>query len=86
MVFKEPSMATKKKTTKRTTRTASKKHTAPMRSFRVEKEQTPFTSFKVTRQTFYWVVLLLVIIATQLWILKLQMDISHLTDLLLIEQ
>jgi cell division protein FtsL len=63
-------------------RSATKKATE-MQSFRLHKETTPFTTFRVTRQTVYWVVLLAFIISTQLWILKIQMDISALTDVIL---
>lgn len=80
-------MATKKPQAKRTTKTPAKKRASKkneeMKSFRVAKDQPPFKSFKVTKQTVYWSILLLVIIATQLWILKLQMDVVTLTDALL---
>jgi len=66
-------------------KTASQK-TAPMQSFRVYKDSTPFTTFKVTRQTLYWLILLTFIVITQLWILKIQMDISALAAELLISQ
>lgn len=70
-------MATKKTTTtkrKRTTKTTKK---APeMKSFRVAKEDTPFFTFKLTRQTLYWLVLSVVVVAFTLWILKLQADIQ----------
>lgn len=68
-----------KKVTKK--RVASKK-TAAMRSFRVYKDDRPFVRAAVTRQTVYWVILLVVIIVIQLWILKIQIDISNLTALI----
>lgn len=84
-------MATNKKTTakKRPTTTSAKKKTtrskkaAPMQSFRVYKDSQSFTTFRVTRQTLYWTILLLFIIITQLWILKVQLDIAVLTDTIL---
>jgi len=79
-------MATKKKPAKRTSKASTKKTSSAMRSFRVEPETIPFNTFRITRQTVYWVVLLLVIIATQLWILKLQMEIANLTELLMATQ
>jgi hypothetical protein len=82
---------TKKKTTakKRPATTSPKKKTtrskkvAPMQSFRIYKDAPTFTTFRVTRQTLYWTILLLFIIITQLWILKVQLDIAALTDTIL---
>jgi len=74
------------KSTKVVRKSAASKKAAPMKSFRVYKDSTPFTTFKLTRQTFYWVVLLAFIVVTQLWILKIQMDISTLAAELLISQ
>ena len=62
---------------------ASVKSAAEMKSFRLYKEPKSFVTFKVTRQTLYWIVLLAVIIFTQLWILKVQMDIADSTAALL---
>ena len=75
-----------KKVTKVTRKNAAAKKAAPMKSFHVYKEPAPFTSVRLTRQTLYWIVLLAFIIVTQLWILKIQMDISTLAAELLISQ
>lgn len=77
-------MATKKATTKRATskKRVTKKHSEP-KSFTLAKDQPPFTSFKFTKQTLYWTILLAFIAITQLWILKIQMDIAELTDAIL---
>lgn len=85
MVAKKP--ATKKpsktvKSVKKVTKRASVKKTVPMKSFRVYKDEQPFTKARITRQTVYWIILLAFIVITQLWILKLQMDIVNLTALL----
>lgn len=76
--------ATAKKPTKKTVKKAvSKKRVVkkvvPMRSFRVYKETRPFTELHLSRQTLYWTIFLAAIIATQLWIVKIQMDIITLT-------
>ncbi|MBC7459453.1 hypothetical protein H7200_01930 [Candidatus Saccharibacteria bacterium] len=63
-------------------RSVSKK-AAEMQSFRLYKDDVPFTTVRVTRQTVYWSILLAFIISTQLWILKIQMDIAALTDVVL---
>lgn len=51
-----------------------------MRSFRVYREPVPFTTFKITRQTVYWIVLVAFIIFVQLWIIKLQVEVANLID------
>lgn len=74
---------TKAKTTSRSTK-ASK---APeLQSFRVSPSTQPFFTFKITKQTVYWIFLLLVIVGLQLWIIKLQLDIATLSDTLLLAQ
>lgn len=72
-----------KKPTKKVTkkRVASKK-VAPMKSFRLYKDEKPFLRAAFTRQTLYWAILLVFVIITQLWILKIQMDIAALTTLI----
>ena len=63
-------------------RSVSKK-AAEMQSFRLYRDEVPFTTVRVTRQTIYWIILLAFIISTQLWILKIQIDIAVLTDVVL---
>lgn len=72
-----------KKLIKKTVLKKVSKKPVVMRSFHVSKEVKPFTSFKFTRQTFYWTVLLTFIIIIQLWLLKIQMDISDLINVIL---
>jgi hypothetical protein len=85
-------MVAKKSTGKRSTRstTASakrvirgKKKAEQMKSFKIYRDNPAFTTFRVTRQTVYWTILLVFIIIMQLWILKVQLDIAVLTDQLL---
>lgn len=59
-----------------------KKRTATpeMRSFHVAKDVPPFTTFKVTRQTLYWVILVSFIVFAQLWIISLQVEVASLLD------
>ncbi|HEY8886303.1 MAG TPA: hypothetical protein VIM31_02250 [Candidatus Microsaccharimonas sp.] len=75
---KKPVKTIKKVASKR----AASKKPAPMQSFRMYKEEQPFTRVQFSRQTLYWTILLAFIIVTQLWILKIQMDIANLTALL----
>jgi hypothetical protein len=57
---------------------ASKEVVAPkMRSFRVSTNNPGFRTFKITRQTVYWVIILSFIIFMQLWILSLQLEASN---------
>ena len=53
-----------------------------MKSFRVYPDEQSFTSMRFTKQTLYWLVLIVFIVITQLWILKLQLDIAELTNTL----
>lgn len=58
------------------TKKTSVKKAPQMKSFRISKEDASFTTFKITRQTIYWTVLICFIIFVQLWILKLQIEVS----------
>lgn len=70
-------MATKKTTTTKRKRAVKTTKKAPeMKSFRVAKEETPFFTFRLTKQTVYWLILSAVVIAFTLWLLKLQSDIQ----------
>jgi len=73
-------MATKKTTTtkrKRVTTSTKRKKSPEMQSFRVARDDVPFFTFKLTKQTLYWLVLSAVVVAFTLWILKLQSDIQE---------
>ncbi len=72
-------MATKKRTTrKKSTRTRQ----AEMQSFRVAKDTIPFITLRLTRQTFYWILILAFIVVMQSWIIKLHTDVGNLTNAL----
>jgi hypothetical protein len=75
-------MATKKRSVarKKSTRTGSKN--TQMASFKVAPDVTPFTTFRFTKQTAYWILILAFIVFLQLWIIKLQTDVANLTDAL----
>jgi hypothetical protein len=81
-------MVAKKTVAKKPVKKVAHKHTASsksatMKSFKIYKDVKPFTTVRVTRQTLYWIILLTFIAVTQLWILKIQMDIANVTSLLL---
>jgi hypothetical protein len=69
-------MATPKKATKKKVATKKIKKVAPLKSFRLSKEPTPFVSFRVTDQTVYWSILLILILILALWVLQIQINIS----------
>lgn len=54
-----------------------------MKSFRLYEDVKPFITVRLTRQTFYWAILLVFVAITQLWILRIQMDIANVTAILL---
>jgi hypothetical protein len=76
-------MATKKK--KITPKKVSVKKSRTVKgfqpkSFEVIESPKPFMTFKITRQTVYWLILLAFISVLTLWILKLQLDILTILD------
>jgi hypothetical protein len=86
-------MATKKKPT--TTKAPAKKKPTAARKAPVKKsskrsllrthiglqpEETEFMTFRITRQTLYWLVLGVVVIMFTLWLTRLQSDIQDLYD------
>jgi hypothetical protein len=72
-------MATAKKTTKKKV-APRKAKVAKLRSFKLSKETTPFVSFRITDQTVYWSILLILILVLALWVLQLQINISDVLD------
>ena len=90
-------MATKKKTTAKkrpaarassaSTRNKTTTKRAPakaqtMQSFRVAPNVPPFYTFKFTVQTFYWLVLLAVIVVAHIYLLGKLEEIAQLTEAL----
>ena len=70
--------STKKNTAVR--KSTSKNRSAQMQSFRVASERQKFMSFNLTIQTFYWVVLGVIVIMFTAWIMKLQADVNSIYD------
>ncbi len=72
-------MANAKKTkAKKTTpkKITHKTHKKALKSFKVGKDSKPFMSFKVTDQTIYWSILLIMVLALSLWVLQIQINIT----------
>lgn len=77
-------MATRKKVT---TKKAPVKKAAVKRvkkvvveSFKLSPETSPFVSFRITDQTVYWSILLILILVLALWVLQIQVNISDILD------
>lgn len=77
----------KKTTTKKATparSTASTrvrtKRAKAMQSFKVTTPDESFFTFRITKQTVYWIILMVAVAACTLWILKLQSDVNELYD------
>lgn len=66
--------AAKKKTVKKSTSAGLRSHIA------LRREETDFMTFRVTRQTLYWLVLGAVVILFTMWLMRLQSDIQSLYD------
>lgn len=82
-------MAAKKVVSKKTTsksaqgaKTPIKRKVAPkkpaMQSFQRAEEAEPFMTFKITRQTIYWIIIAAISVAFVVWIYRLQSDINDL--------
>jgi hypothetical protein len=68
----------KKAVSKSIPKTSAKTLTAAkVRSFLISPNDPGFRTFKITRQTVYWVVIVSFIIFMQLWILSLQLETSN---------
>lgn len=61
--------------------THTKKSTnAALRSFRPSPSTEPFFTFKATRQTAYWLVLSVIVVALAAWVLQLSAQVQSMYD------
>jgi len=68
-------MVTKKKTVKKPiVKKLPVKNSSELKSFKRQKETAPFMSFKITKQTVYWSVLVVYIMILMLWISHIQLE------------
>lgn len=79
--------ATKKPSTARkstTRKSGSAKAKAPLRKLaaqiRLQPEESAFLTFRITRQTLYWLLLGVVVLIFTFWLTRLQSDIQDLYD------
>ncbi|NCO10538.1 hypothetical protein GW746_01755 [Candidatus Saccharibacteria bacterium] len=49
-------------------------------SFKLSRDVPPLMTFKITRQTLYWLVIVSFLIFFQLWIIKLQLQVAHVVN------
>lgn len=70
----------KKAPAKKTTAKKGSAAAASMKSFQVAKPADSFSTFRITRQTVYWIILVAFIVFAQLWILKLQIEVATLIE------
>lgn len=86
MVAKKTAKKTAPKRKPVAKKSASKKVTQPeMQSFKLYKSDANFTEFRFTKQTLYWTILLGFIAFTQLWILKVQLEIAEITNSIIMQ-
>lgn len=62
-----------KKTTKR--KIFHKSANSDLRSFKVTREKTPFMTYRITNQTVYWSILLILILLLSVWVVNIQISI-----------
>jgi diacylglycerol kinase len=76
----------KKPTAKSTKATAARKKTTrsvsqpAFRSFQISKSTTPFLTFRLTKQSAYWLILSLVVLVLGIWVTILNVRIEQLLD------
>lgn len=73
---KKPSAARKPSTKP----TAKKTKAVAERSFRPTKETTPFMTFAFTRQSLYWLILSILVLALGAWVMYLNIKIQAIYD------
>lgn len=56
------------------------KHKQAVRSFRLSPSTRPFISFKLTQQTFYWVLICLFVLALGVWVTILSVKVQGIYD------
>lgn len=80
MTSKKRPTTKKKPAAKKAAPKSRKAAPAAVRSLRLAKETRPFRSTTLTRETLYWVILGVVVVAFGAWIMKLQEEIQGIYD------
>lgn len=74
---KTTTVSSSKKRTKSSPAAAAKKSHHHLRSFRLQRDQQAFFTFRITRQTVYWTILFIFIIVIQSVVLAEQVNVSN---------
>ena len=64
------------KTTVRTKKVA----VPEMRSFRPASVNEPFFTFRISHQTFYWLVLAVIVVGLAAWVMSISIQVQHIYD------
>lgn len=72
-------MTTSKKSPKKS-KTTVKRKAIKHQSFKISQEQAPFLTFRFTEQTFYWIILLSMILALALWVYNIQLKTTDILN------
>lgn len=72
--------AAKRVVAKKKTTTVRRPKVPKYESFKATSSDMPFMSFKITQQTFYWTLLLILVLMVQVWVLSMQIDVTNLLN------
>ena len=72
--------ATRKPATTTRKKTASRKKVQPMQTLRVSKDSSEFISLRFTRQTLYWAIIAIAVLALGIWVAVLNYQIQSIYD------
>lgn len=61
-------------------KSTSKKKPTQMKSFRIAKPEEPFFTFRITRQTVYWLVLSFAILIIGIWVAAINLRVQSIYD------
>lgn len=77
---KKPTTSTKAKRPSRKPTTTRLKKAATPQSFKVYSDETPFLTFRITRQTIYWIILSAAILALGYWTFYIHQQVQEIYD------
>lgn len=76
---KSPAKTVKKSTARKSPRAKTSKATQ-QKSFRVQQENEQFMTFKLTRQTIYWLILGVIVLAQGIWTININQQVQQIYD------
>lgn len=51
-----------------------------MRSFHASAPEVPFFTFRISHQTFYWLILAVIVVGLAAWVLSISIQVQHIYD------